>query len=37
LVLSILKPLMELLEVSRGVLFVLLVSNAVHPRAGILA
>jgi hypothetical protein len=37
LVLSILEPLIQLSDISRGVVFVLFVRNAVYPRAGILA
>ena len=37
LVLSILEPLIELSDISRGVLFILFAGNAVYPRAGILS
>src|SRR5215472_15840400 len=37
LVLPILEPLIQLSDVSLGVLFILFIGNAVHPRAGILA
>jgi len=37
LILAILEPLMESLEVSRDVPFVLLVRDAIHSRAGFLS